>query len=335
MFIIFLKNDKFINTLYHKYIMVNIHKSIVFLDKNDNEIIIPKNILNLLFSERKDVPYNLFSSWIHNINSTGVIFKYVLGLGAIGILPKKDMYDVIKKCWPNYKNVEKMKMLGRNKIEYYLWVGGSIELIPINCVLYDQIFGGEGYTKDYTDIKDKTIIDAGANIGTFAIFAVKNGASYVYAFEPVSRTAFVMKQNILLNNCENKIKIIPFGLGNEEKSVIIRCEHDSDVAAYIKDTKENKFDINAKVVTIDNYLKNTKIDLIKMDTEGYENNILIGGTKLIQKNKPLLIFSAYHKPEDKILLPKTVLSINPNYKITLFTKGEEEKFICEIIGDKK
>ena len=65
-----------------------------------------------------------------------------------------------------------------------------------------------------------------------------------------------------------------------------------------------------------------------MDTEGFEENVLLGANKTISKFKPVLSLSAYHKPTDKDRLPKIIKSIREDYKITLNHSGEET-FYCE------
>jgi hypothetical protein len=65
-----------------------------------------------------------------------------------------------------------------------------------------------------------------------------------------------------------------------------------------------------------------------MDVEGYEENVLLGARETIRKWKPVLSFSAYHKPTDKTRLPEVVKSIRSDYDIRL-NKHFEEDFYCE------
>jgi len=81
-------------------------------------------------------------------------------------------------------------------------------------------------------------------------------------------------------------------------------------------------------VTIDDFLGNSRVDLIKMDIEGHEEEALLGAQKAIQKFKPVLTFSAYHKQSDKIRLPEVVTSIRNDYRIKL-NKYYEEDFFCD------
>ncbi|OOB80086.1 MAG: hypothetical protein BEN19_06725 [Epulopiscium sp. Nuni2H_MBin003] len=80
------------------------------------------------------------------------------------------------------------------------------------------------------------------------------------------------------------------------------------------------------VDTIDNVLKGEQIDYIKMDVEGAELKGLIGAKNSIQKYKPILVISIYHKFEDWIDLPKYIKELNPNYSLYLRHHGITEYF---------
>lgn len=67
--------------------------------------------------------------------------------------------------------------------------------------------------------------------------------------------------------------------------------------------------------TVDDLLKGEKVTFIKMDVEGEEKNALSGALKTIKTYKPRMLISAYHRTEDLLSLPETVLNINPDYKV--------------------
>ena len=54
-----------------------------------------------------------------------------------------------------------------------------------------------------------------------------------------------------------------------------------------------------------------------MDIEGAELEAIMGAKKIIQKYKPVLAISIYHKVEDIWSIPKMILEINPSYKFYL------------------
>jgi hypothetical protein len=88
--------------------------------------------------------------------------------------------------------------------------------------------------------------------------------------------------------------------------------------------------VKVKTMTIDNFVKEEKIDrvdFIKIDTEGFEKEIIKGAEKTIKEFKPRLAIAAYHFPDDKKAIPELVLSIRDDYNYKLVNKwGEENLF---------
>ena len=84
-----------------------------------------------------------------------------------------------------------------------------------------------------------------------------------------------------------------------------------------------------RVTTIDDQMHSRgRVDFIKIDAEGFEENILLGAARTMKKYKPILSFSAYHKPGDKEELPALVISIRPDYSCRLMNRSEEDIY-CE------
>jgi FkbM family methyltransferase len=84
--------------------------------------------------------------------------------------------------------------------------------------------------------------------------------------------------------------------------------------AYIsKEVEKNK---------LDNLLENKKIGFIKIDVEGHEKNVIIGASKIIKKNKPVLLVEIEEKhTQDKVL--NIINFVNTfGYKSYFFYKKE-------------
>jgi FkbM family methyltransferase len=145
------------------------------------------------------------------------------------------------------------------------------------------------------------VVDAGANVGVFSIFvATKHPDSTIYAFEPTPSTFAVLKEN---TKYYPNIKVFNCGLGDKnETSTIVTAAHSGGNYIGVGGSP-------IEVKTIDGL--NIPMDFLKIDTEGYEANILKGAAETIKKYKPILALSAYHKPNDKKELPELVNSIAP------------------------
>ncbi len=144
--------------------------------------------------------------------------------------------------------------------------------------------------KDYGNVEDNSVvIDIGANIGVFSLFASQSKNTKVFAFEPMPENYSLLKENISLNNLEKNI--LPFNLAvgalNEKRKLFLG---DSPFPSFLKisDSPFNALhgnsqqEQNQKYVEInciafkDIFDKNNiqKCDLLKMDCEGAEFEIL-------------------------------------------------------------
>jgi FkbM family methyltransferase len=167
-------------------------------------------------------------------------------------------------------------------------------------------------------IKDSdVVIDAGANAGIFSVFAaIKHPEATIYAFEPTPFTFDILKKN---TQYYPNIRCFNAALGDKCGPTTI-VEAPRPTMNFV-----GVGGIPIEMRTIDSL--GIPLNFLKMDTEGYEANILKGATETIRKYKPIIAMSAYHKPEDKVELPKLLNSISP-YDCELRHDCEEE-FICK------
>lgn len=69
------------------------------------------------------------------------------------------------------------------------------------------------------------------------------------------------------------------------------------------------------VCSVDSLLKDKPCTFIKMDVEGAEREALLGAAKTLQRRKPKLAFSGYHRSGDLFALPLLLKEIEPSYRI--------------------
>lgn len=156
----------------------------------------------------------------------------------------------------------------------------------------------------------KNFIDIGANIGTFTLdIAKKNPYVNVYAIEASPRVFDYLKQNISQNKLYN-IYPTQIALGDIEAH---KVSFYSDEMAFGTGSLSPVFTHKAEIInctTLDSYLKKNNIegvDLIKIDVEGFENQVFIGSKNVLSNQKsPAILFEfvdwaeelAHNKPGD-------------------------------------
>jgi len=151
-------------------------------------------------------------------------------------------------------------------------------------VQYDFIDQNGNYDLLYTYVKNKSlrrIIDIGAWWGPWSLWW-HNKVQHVEIFEPNEQIISKLKNNIkYLKNCTLHETALGSKLGN------VSMEYASHTGTYhIKDTNGS---ISLK--TLDSYNFNS-VDMIKIDTEGYEIPVLEGAKNTITKNKPWIQIEA-------------------------------------------
>ena len=195
--------------------------------------------------------------------------------------------------------------------------------------LFFEIVRANQYNLSQKTAKGKIMVDAGANLGVFSIYAAKLGAKRVYAFEPVAETYIQLKKNIALNGLGNIITPINKALGNKKGKSEISYGFCGDGGASLEFLNKGIKKQIVQVDTIDNFIGNKdNVDFIKMDVEGFEEKVLLGGAKTIKRCKPYLAMSAYHKPDDGVVLVRAVKNIRKDYTCRLEQRCELDLY-CE------
>jgi FkbM family methyltransferase len=153
----------------------------------------------------------------------------------------------------------------------------------------DEIVIREIWEEDVYEVKDTrfnrggVVIDIGANIGSFSLYAAYHGAT-VYAIEPEPHNLEALKKNIKLNNKEDSVYVCPYAISDYKGTAVIS---DEGGGATIVD--DGIFGAEVEVMPFDMFfdLYNIEeVDVLKIDVEGAESEIILGASKEnIQKCK--------------------------------------------------
>ena len=137
-----------------------------------------------------------------------------------------------------------------------------------------------------------TYVDCGANIGNHSVFFAKECSCSVVAFEPDIENYRLL----LANTAGINVETWNVGLGDEDVEMgIKRFPHNMGMNKLISGT-------GVSVKKLDNFSLDD-VKLIKIDVEGMEREVLIGGMRLVSRFKPVLLIETNDPDSILALLP--------------------------------
>jgi FkbM family methyltransferase len=138
------------------------------------------------------------------------------------------------------------------------------------------IYNIEGFTPE----KGQLVLDVGANYGDSSIWWAKKFGAKVIAFEPLNDVFIELEKNIELNSVDVVAYNVAVGNGGE-------------IAGKSKGGMFSAgSDLKVKTERLDNYSFD-RVDLLKIDVEGFEFEVLKGAENTINKFKPRIIIETH------------------------------------------
>lgn len=144
-----------------------------------------------------------------------------------------------------------------------------------NSEIYNEIITENSYELTYELLKDKTVIDIGANIGVFSIFAKTMGAKKVYAIEPVSSTFMQLCSNINKTQLKNIVPMKNAVTDNAGEFVNINLTTNPGHNGAYAQSNTSETVYTTSLSEILNQINDDDV-LLKIDCEGAEYDILMG-----------------------------------------------------------
>ena len=168
-----------------------------------------------------------------------------------------------------------------NDVKYYLMIGDSC--LISNCYFYIDDYEEVSFMINYLD-KDETFVDIGSNHGNYTLISSCVVGCKTISVEPIKSTFNRLKMNLNLNKCDN---VILRQVGISDKGGQLKFSNTLGECNRAIEIKTDQSQETVKVITLDELLsKETDISMLKIDVEGYEKKILLGGMKSL-KNKKL------------------------------------------------
>ncbi len=146
------------------------------------------------------------------------------------------------------------------------------------------------------DPAGKLLIDAGANIGTTLIYAMRDGGfRAAYAFEPDHENREILTRNISVNGLGDRVRIEHCAVGSSDGRAMLQRDPQNFGRHRLRPQDDEADDAPlVRVLAMGQYLADNDLDpdeigLVKIDVEGFELEVLDGMADLRAAKVPILI----------------------------------------------
>jgi FkbM family methyltransferase len=179
--------------------------------------------------------------------------------------------------------------------------GAGCELRPgtSDWWIFLEIFVFGIYRRVEADIqKSRVIIDIGANVGFFALYASSlNPEVEIHALEPFPKNTEQLKRNLLLND-RHHIQVHPLAVSDKTGTATLYFTPGDDSGCSLNQPKGQQCSV--RTVSLSDFFKQGNIarcDLLKMDCEGSELAI-ISAIPAGEWSKIGSLIMEYHNPAE-------------------------------------
>ncbi|MGO4293671.1 FkbM family methyltransferase [Chitinophaga sp. RAB17] len=156
------------------------------------------------------------------------------------------------------------------------------------------------------------VVDCGSAEGFFA-FQHQYTASRIFVLEPLPLFVDSLQQ---LFQQKNKVVILPVAAGDVcQKAYMNIISGYTVLNGTLQQHSNNGHSVEVDVVTLDSLFadKGIRIDYLKADIEGFEENMIRGALKTIRESKPKIAITTYHEGQDYEKLIALIKGVVPEY----------------------
>lgn len=158
--------------------------------------------------------------------------------------------------------------------------------------------------------KNAILLDIGANVGMYSIYAAVVRNANVYAFEPESQNYAMLNKNIYINKLSQKIHAYCAGISDSDgfdslylSGVMIgtSCHSLGEEVDFNLKPRKSPYVQGAISFSVDSLIEKEMIpipDYIKIDVDGFEHKVLEGAIKTLSDPK----------------IKSIIIELNPNIK---------------------
>lgn len=172
------------------------------------------------------------------------------------------------------------------------------DLVLVEHGLYGvpEIYEPEMWGMVMAEVRPGDIVaDVGASIGLYTVALAKRvgPSGRVYSFEPDPESFGCLSRNVALNKVGYIVRSLPVAVGAEQGTLDFANGRGSE-SAVVPEPSEGSSRVQS--VRLDHLFTNSGLDLLKIDVEGYEQQVLQGTAGLLRDpaRRPRCIFIEVH-----------------------------------------
>ncbi|MEK7406831.1 MAG: FkbM family methyltransferase [Acidobacteriota bacterium] len=197
------------------------------------------------------------------------------------------------------------------------WVPqGSDYFLPFNLAEQERKIYGTG---ERGLRAGDVVLDCGASLGVYTREALAAGAKLVVAIELAPENLACLRRNLAQEVQSGRVIIYPKGVWDKDDVLTLYVDAENSPADSVVMRPEKSHEgPKVPLTTIDKLveeLKLERVDFIKMDIEGAEQQALVGAQRTLAKFRPRLALSSYHRPDDPVQIPRLVRQAWPGYRM--------------------
>lgn len=148
---------------------------------------------------------------------------------------------------------------------------------------------------------DIHFLDIGANIGYYSLLVASQcPRAQIFSFEPDKKNFQLFRTSIFYNSYDKLIKAFPLAVGEQNETIWVSdLGNNSNFGARFTAKKlahlqamvhgPHPYFATVKAVKLDSFLTAQRIDLIKIDIEGYEPFAIKGMINILKRDRPVII----------------------------------------------
>jgi len=243
-------------------------------------------------------------------------------------------FPIIKRLYPSI--IKKIyNLFGKNEI-YFQYFNTNFQG-NINEPIDKEIYIFDEYESEQIEILIKELkkekydyfLDIGANLGLYSlILSNKFNSIKIKSFEPISDSIIKFKKNIKLNPNAKNIDVYEFGLSDQNAKLLMKSLKKKNYIQLggfgVASKQENLNNLHTSYANFkkgDEVLKIKNENLIiKIDTEGHEEQVINGLKKNLTENKVFLQIEIFYKNYERV----NNLLLSLNFRKINFVKNFEK-----------